>query len=232
MQLLKNFIYKVLTLQEKFLRFRLAKTIGAKNSSQRKRLYSDGCTLDLNSMAEIEKQHLEDEINNSLKTYGYEPVKVLEYIEKQGTQVTFTPDAKKILNPIGENEGLIYPAKGSKALYLSLAINKKPALKTNEMFVLSEGEINKYYFIYHFYNWYAFKHNIAGLDTESQELLKKYLFSPSSDTKELQLSEIYKLKDAIRQDKASLEFVIKLCRNYDGVKQALGKIKNEGSAKL
>ena len=69
------------------------------------------------------------------------------------------------------------------------------------------------------------------MDTESQELLKKYLFS-SADTKELQLSEIFKLKDAIRQDKASIEFVIKLCRNYDGAKQALTKIQNEGSAKL
>ena len=99
------------------------------------------------------------------------------------------------------------------------------------MFVLSKGEINKYYFIYHFYNWFAFKHNISGLDSASQELLKKYLFT-DSDTKELQLEEIYKLKDAIKQDKASIEFVIKLCRNYDGAKQALDKIKNDGSAKL
>jgi hypothetical protein len=232
MQLLKNILYKFFEFQEKILRLRLSKTIGVKHSSRSKKLFSDGCTLDINSMAETEKQQLEEEINNILKTYEYEPLKVLEYIKNQGTAVIFTPDAKKILNPIGENEGLIYPAKGSKALYLSLAINKKPAFKTNEMFILSDGEINKYYFIYHFYNWYAFKHNIAGLDSESQELLKKYLFSASADTKELQLSEIYKLKDAIRQDKASLEFVIKLCRNYDGVKQALNKMKNEGSAKL
>ena len=99
------------------------------------------------------------------------------------------------------------------------------------MFVLSEGEINKYYFLYHFYNWFAFKNDIAGMDCESQELLKKYLFS-DSDTNELQLSEIFKLKDAIKQDKSAIEFVVKLCRNYDGAKQALDKMKNEGSAKL
>ena len=99
------------------------------------------------------------------------------------------------------------------------------------MFVLSKGNINKYYFIYHFYNWFAFKHNIAGLDNESQRLLKKYLFE-TSDTKDLQLADIYKLKDAIRQDKAAIEFVIKLCRNSDGTKQALRKMQNEGSAKL
>lgn len=90
------------------------------------------------------------------------------------------------------------------------------------MFVLSKGAINKYYFLYHFYNWYAFKNNIMGLDREAQELLNKYLFV-TTDTKNLQLADIYKLKDAIRQDKAAIEFVIKLCRNYEGTKQALKK---------
>ena len=98
------------------------------------------------------------------------------------------------------------------------------------MFVLSKGEINKYYFIYQFYNWYAFKKGIDGMDSESQELLKKYLFAPDN-TNELQLADIYKLKDAIRQDKASIEFVIKLCKNYDGAKNALNKLQ-DGGAKL
>ncbi len=231
MQLLKNIIYNILSVQDKILRLRLNKTIGVKNKSKRKQHYSSGCTLNLNSMAEAEKNELEFKITNILKTYEYNPLRILDYVKSQGTEVIFIKDAKKILNPIFENEGFIYPCKGRKALYLSLAINKKFALKTNEMFVLSEGEINKYYFIYHFYNWFAFKNNIAGLDSESQELLKKFLFT-SADTKELQLEEIYKLKDAIQQDKASIEFVIKLCRNYDGVKQALTKMQNEGSAKL
>lgn len=231
MKLFKNFLYKVLELQEKFLRFRLSKTIGVKNVSKRKRHYSDNCVLDLNTMADAEKQELEDKITAILKDYDYDPLKILEYIKSQGTPVVFLKDAKKLLNPIYENEGFIYPANGTKALYLSLAINHTFALKTKEMFVLSEGEINKYYFLYHFYNWFAFKNDIAGMDCESQELLKKYLFS-DSDTNELQLSEIFKLKDAIKQDKSAIEFVVKLCRNYDGAKQALDKMKNEGSAKL
>lgn len=229
--MLKNLIYFLLSLQEKILKYRLSKTLGVKNTSKRKRHYSNGCTLDLNSMAELEKQQLEEEINLILKQYNYEPKKILEYIEAQGTKVYFVEKASKLLNPIGENEGFISPATGSLALYLSLATEKKPSFKTNEMFILSKGEINKYYFIYHFYNWFAFKHNIAGLDAESQKLLKKYLFG-EGDTKELQLAEIYKLKDAIKQDKASIEFVVKLCRNYDGAKQALDKMKNDGSAKL
>jgi len=231
MQMLKNIIYAILSVQDKMLRLRLNKTIGVKNKSKRKQHYSNGCTLDLNTMAEAEKTELEAKITNILKTYDYNPEKILEYIKLQGTKVIFIKDAKKLLNAIGENEGFILPYKGSKALYLSLAINKKIALETNEMFILSEGEINKYYFIYHLYNWFAFKNNISGMDSESQELLNKYLYS-SADSKELQLADIFKLKDAIRQDKASIEFVIKLCRNYDGAKQALEKMRTEGSAKL
>ncbi len=230
MQLVKNIMFGILSLQEKFLKHRLAKTISAKNSSKRKRHFSNGCVLDLNSLAESEKLKLEEEINLILKKYEYNPEKLLEYIKKS-TKVFYLKNAPEILNPIGENEGFIYPAKGSKALYLSLAITKKFALKTDEMFVLSKGKINKYYFIYNFYNWYAFKHNISGIDNKSRELLKKFLFT-NSDTRSLQLEDIYKLKDAIRQDKASIEFVIKLCRNYDGAKQALDKLKSDNGAKL
>lgn len=199
--------------------------------SKKKRHYSNGCVLDLKSLADVEKEKLENELNNILKTYNYEPQKILEYVKAQGTEVYIIENASKYLNPVYENEGFIYPTKGTKALYLSLAIKKQFALRTEEMFVIPKGELNKYYFIYHFYNWYAFKHNISGMDTESQELLKKYLFQ-DSNTSELQLADIFKLKDAISQDKASIEFVIKLCRNYDGAKQALEKLKNIKGAKL
>lgn len=231
MQLVKNIIYNILSIQEKILRHRLSRTIGAKSLSKRKRRFSNGCMLDLNTLAEAEKQKLEDELTLILKNSDYMPEKILSYIEKQGTKVFYLANASKILNPIGENEGFIYPASGAKALYLSISTNQGIKFNTNEMFVLSKGEINRYYFIYHFYNWYAFKHNIAGMDSESQELLKKYLFS-DAETKNLQLAEIYKLKDAIKQDKASIEFVIKLCRNFEGAKQALDKLQNQGSAKI
>lgn len=231
MKLFKSIIYKILSLQEKFLRYKLSKTIGVKNNSKKKRHYFNGFTVDLSTLADSEKQKLEEELNLILKKYNYNPEEILNYIQTQGTKVIYPENAAKILNPIGENEGFIYPARGSKALYLSLAILRKPSLKTPEMFILSKGQINKYYFIYHFYNWYAYKHNISGLDSESQELLRKFLFE-SSDTKTLQLSDIYKLKDAIRQDKAAIEFVIKLCRNYEGTKQALKKMHENGSAKL
>ena len=60
--LLKNIIYKILSIQEKILRFQLSKTIGAKNLSKRKRHFANGCMLDLNSLADAEKNKLEEEM--------------------------------------------------------------------------------------------------------------------------------------------------------------------------
>lgn len=230
MKTLKDIIYYILSIQEKILRLQLSRTIGAKDLSKRKRTYTNGCFLDLNTLADSQKQKFEDELMMLLEKSEYDPEKLLRYIEVQGTKVIKIDNASKILNSINENEGFIYPQKGAKAIYLSLSCLKKMKFQTNEIFILSNGEINKYYFIYHFYNWFAFKNNILGMDVDSQNLLKKYLFS-NSDTNTLQLSEIYKLKEAIRQDKASIEFVIKLCRNYDGAKQALIKLK-DGGAKI
>ena len=99
------------------------------------------------------------------------------------------------------------------------------------MFILTKGEINKYYFIYHLYNWYSFKHGIAGIDGELQVLLNKYLYNSSDEEiNKLQLSDIYRLKDAIKQDKAAIEFVFKLCQNYEGAKKALEKLKDNGAS--
>lgn len=229
--MLKSIIYNILKFQEKFLKYQLAKTIGVKNTSKKKRHFSFGDMVDLSTLADNEKQQLEEKILLILKKYNYSPEEILKYIKSQKTEVLYIENASKILNPIGENEGFIYPARGGKAIYLSLGVLRKFRLKTPEMFILSKGSINKYYFIYHFYNWFAFKNNISGLDIESQELLKKFLFE-TSDTQALQLADIYKLKDAIRQDKAAIEFVIKLCRNYEGTKQALEKMKTAGSASL
>jgi hypothetical protein len=139
----------------------LNKTLGTRNASKRKKYFQEGCLLSLDSLADGEKQKMEEELSLILKSSNYEPLEILKYIEAHNTKVFFIEKAKNI-HSIGENEGFIYPQKGFKALYLSLLTDRKFSLNTKEMFLLSKGEINKYYFIYHFYNWYAFKHNIAG----------------------------------------------------------------------
>ena len=42
-------------------------------------------------------------------------------------------------------------------------------------------------------------------------------------------TDIYKLKDAIKQDKAAIEFVFRLCQQYEGAKKALNKLKDNGA---
>ena len=129
MKLLKNIIYNILSIQEKILKYQLSKTLGVKNHSNRKRHYINGCSIDLSTLADKEKMLLEKEITDILKDCDYSPEKILEYIKKEGCKIYYIKNASKILNPIGENEGFIYPASGAKALYLSLLLTSKFSLK-------------------------------------------------------------------------------------------------------
>ena len=229
MNVLKQFLYFVFSLQEKFLTNRLESTLKASNKYKRKKYYGDGCLLSLDSLADDERNEMEEKLRLILNNSGYEPNKVLEYIKSQGTKVYYIKNPK-FLYAIEENEGFIYPQKGLKALYLSAVTNQKLKFKTEEMFVLSKGEINKYYFIYHLYNWYAFKHGISGLDAGAAEMLDTFLYKAGEeDINKLQLSDIYKLKDAIKQDKMAIEFVVKLCREFEGGKKALDKLQDGGA---
>lgn len=229
MSFIKKIIYGILSIQEKILTSKLEKTLAIKKHSKRKRSFGDGCFLTLDTIADSEKNKMEEELSLILKSYNYNVEEILTYIQNHNTPVYYINNSHQ-LNSIGENEGFIYPQKGVKALYLSLLIKQKPSLKTDGMFVLTKGEINKYYFIYHFYNWYAFQHNIEGINSESQALLQKYLYNSSEDDfKKLQLADIYKLKDAIKQDKLAIEFVFKLCQQYEGARHALEKLKNDGA---
>lgn len=229
MSFIKNIIYYCLSLQEKMLTKSLNRTLGVKNSAKRKKFFTQGCSLSLDSLAETDRLKMEEELSIILKSSNFDPIQILDYIKKHDTKIFYIKNSKH-LNSIGENEGFIYPQKGTRALYLSLLTEHKFKLKTPEMFVLSKGDINQYYFIYHFYNWYAFKHNIIGIDSETQKLLTKFLINSSEEEiKKLQLADIYKLKDAIKQDKSAIEFVFKLCQQFEGSKKALDKIKNNGA---
>ena len=46
----------------------------------------------------------------------------------------------------------------------------------------------------------------------------------------VKLSKTYNdLKDAIKQDKAAIDFVFKLCQSYEGAINAFSKMKDEGA---
>ena len=228
MRVLKDFSYFILSIQEKILTCRLKKTLEIKPSAKRKQYYLSGCSLNLESLAESERIKMEEELALILKASNYNPHEVLKYVEKHGTEV-FYLDNLKLINSVGISEGFVYPLKGFKAMYISSIVKKKLDLKTNEMFILGLGDINTYYFMYHFYNWYAYKHGVNGIDIESMELLDKYLQDNDENLSSLQLSDIYKLNEAIRQDKAAIDFVINLCRKQEASQNALKKIKDTGA---
>jgi hypothetical protein len=229
MSFFKTIQFFLLSIQEILITQTLKKTLNQKNFSRNKSFFQEGCLLSLNSIADSEKNKMEEEMGLILKSCNFEPIEILEYIKKHNTNVYYINSAKPI-NSVGENEGFFYPQKGFKALYLSLLTTKNFSLKTPELFILSKGTINKYYFLYHFYNWYTFKHGISGIDSETQALLNKYLHnSTDEEINKLQLADIYKLKDAIKQDKAAIEFVFKLCQKYESSQKALEKIKNDGA---
>ena len=73
MQIFKKLLYNILAIQEKLLRAQLSKTIGVKNNSKKKRHYFGGCTIDLSTLAENEKQKLEEEMTLILKKYISHP---------------------------------------------------------------------------------------------------------------------------------------------------------------
>ena len=146
MQIFKKLLYNILAIQEKLLRAQLSKTIGVKNNSKKKRHYFGGCTIDLSTLAENEKQKLEEEMTLILKKYNYEPYEILKYIEKQGTKVFYLDNASKFLTPFGENEGFIYAAKGSKALLKQmkcLFYQKVPLINTISCIIFITGMLSK-----------------------------------------------------------------------------------------
>lgn len=180
---------------------------------------------------------LDEEVKNIVKACQTNPENLLNYIQQHGTNVFKIPYADIVLSKIGEEEGFIVPLKGFKALYLNfftgVLSGQKVHLsfKTKEMFVLRDMEVNVYYMLHQFHKWCAFKKDLPGFDEKAQTLFKENL-NKMSDGKELSIEEIIALKEAIARDAQAAEFVIQLAKENDGVKNALNKIKNDGSAEV
>jgi hypothetical protein len=80
MSFIKNIVYFVLSFQEKMLVRNLSRTLGVKTTSKRKSHYSSGCFLSLDTLAESDKQKMEEELELILKSASYNPIEVLKYI--------------------------------------------------------------------------------------------------------------------------------------------------------
>ncbi len=168
----------------------------------------------------------EEKIKKLFEKFLNNPEKLFEYIKCANTPIHKIKYADKILSLIGENEGFILPQKGLKALYLNLILNKKFSLKTKEMFVLRNYNVNLYAFIYQFYNWYGFKMNLTGFEQDSQEYFKHvFKICESDKIQELSFEEIMKLKSAIKRDLEAIKFTISFVKEKSMAKKNLDRIK-------
>lgn len=196
-------------------------------------------TMTLSTQTEKILESMDEEVKNIVKSCFTNPELLLTFVKQQGTPVYKFAHADKILAKINEEEGFITPHKGWKAFYLNfwvgLLCDKKivVSFKSREMFVMRDGEINVYYMLHQFHKWYGFKKNLPGFDELSQELFKENLDSMTDlSVKEMTIEEILSLKEAIARDAQAADFVIQLAKENAGAKNALNKMKQDGSAEI
>ena len=212
MNIFKSIVLLFLSVQEK----NLLKKINKQVSKNKKTHFANGCYLSFDSIAETQQSQMEDELELIIKTCNHNPIEILEYIAKHNTKIYDLPSF--LLKVIKLNTGFIYPQKGIKALYLGLITQKKIKFKTDAMFIINKNKIDDYLFMYHLYNWYTYRHGIQGIDADSQKLLNSYLNSNDDKLNKLNLNEMIRLKDAIKQDKNAIDFVLKLYTKFENAK--------------
>jgi hypothetical protein len=216
MNLFKNIVLLFLSVQEKILLKKINKPLSKKQKKQ----FANGCYLSFDSITETQQSQMEDELGLIIKSCNYKPTEILDYIKKHNTKIHNLPAF--LLKIINLNTGFIYPQKGLSALYIGLITQKEIKFKTDAMFIINKNKIDDYLFMYHLYNWYTYRHGIQGIDADSQRLLNLLLGSSDDKLKKLSLNEMSKLKDAIKQDKNAIDFVLKLYTKLEDAKKLKG----------
>ena len=171
--LLKQAVYIVLALQEKFAKKKNKKASKNRNNSSSKTVLNNGCSLNLTVKTEENKAQIESNLSVILKSFENMPEKMMLYIERNGTPVIRDSKASEVLDIIREEQGYVRELKGLKAFVLNMMLFKKFAFKTKPMFLLDEGEIDKYAMIHQFYKWYSMKFGMPGFDESTQENFRK-----------------------------------------------------------
>ncbi len=233
MDLFKKFKYFVLALKERNLQDKLKKT--TKNSftnKTSKHVLGTAADLTLNSKTLKNIEEVREKVSAIVKQTNCDPEQLLAYVKSAKTPVYKINNADKILNLLKEEEGLIYEKRGFEAFILGLVTGQGMKFKTEPMFLLRSGVIDKYYMLHHFYRWYSLKSDLPGFDYETQKRFKAYLYENNDDVKGLSLEAIIDLQEAVARDQEATEFVLDYTNAIEGSKQVIDKIKNDGSASI
>ncbi len=230
--LIKKIVYFLLSIQEKTLTIRLDKSLrGSYSNKTSKTVLSGAEHLTLTSQTQKNIDLVRKNVEDILKNCETDPSKLLDYIEAAGTSVIKLNHADKILQAIGEEEGLICELRGLRALYLNLATNKGYSLKSQPMFVMREGIIDKLFMIHHFYKWYSLKMDLPGFDYNSQQNFKKYLKNVDhKDLVKLSVDEVLSLQEAVKRDQEATRFCLDLVQETEGAQNVRKKMSDGGAS--
>lgn len=230
--LLKDLKYFFLSIQEKNLQKKLKNTTKRSFTNKTsKTIFGSAADVTLNTETLKRIELVKENVQAIVKRVNCDPNELLNYVKAANTPVYKIKNADKFLAVIKEEEGLIYEQEGFNALYLSLITSQGIKFKTPPMFILREGEIDRYYMLHHFYRWYSIKANLPGFEYHIQKKFKQYLLDSSDEmVNSFTMEDIISLKEAIARDQEATEFVLNYTKQIDGSKNVLNKIKNEGGA--
>lgn len=233
MDLFKQIKYFFLSLKEKDLQEKLQKTTKRSFTNKTsKQVLGSAADLTLNSQTLKTIEKVKENVSAIVKQTSCDPDKLLDYVESAKTSVYKINNADKILNLLKEEEGLICEKRGLEAFILGLATGQGVKFKTEPMFILRNGIIDKYYMLHHFYRWYSLKSDLPGFDYETQKRFKAYLFENNDEVKSLSMEAIIDLQEAVARDQEATEFVLDYTNAVEGSKNVIDKIKNDGSANI
>lgn len=233
MDFIKKIKYYLLSLKEKDLQNKLKKTTKRSFVNKTtKQVLGSAANLTLNSQTLQNIKDVKESVAAIVKQTNCDPEQLLNYVKSLKTPVFKINNADKFLNLIKEEEGLICEKRGFEAFLIGLFTGQGIKFKTEPMFILRNGVIDKYYMLHHFYRWYSLKADLPGFDYQTQKRFKAYLFENQEDVKHLSIDAIISLQEAIARDNEATEFVLNYTNAVEGSKQVIDKIKNDGSANV
>lgn len=230
----KEIKYFFLSLQEKNLQKKLRNTTKRSFSNKTsKTILGTAADVTLNTETQKSIELVKTNVSAIVKKVNCNPEDLLNYVKAANTPVYKINNADKLLSFIKEEEGLIYEQEGFNALYLSIITGSGIKFKTPPMFILRDGEIDKFYMLHHFYRWFSLKTNLPGFEYDIQKKFKSFLIDNSEEAiNKFTMEDIFSIKEAIARDQEATEFVLSYTKQVDGSKNVLDKIKNDGGADI
>ena len=235
---MKNIIKKIkyffLSQQEKNIQNKLKKTTKRSFTNKTsKTIFGTAAHVTLNTETQQLVELVKTNVATIIKKVDCNPDELLNYVKAANTPVYKINNADKLLGFIQEEEGIIYEQEGITALYLSIITGQGIKFKTQPMFILRDGEIDKYYMLHHFYRWYSIKSNLPGFEYSVQKKFKQFIVDNSDEMlKKFTMEDIVALKEAIARDQEATEFVLEYTKQVEGSKNVIDKIKNSGGANI